>query len=151
MDLSATNTVLFAGKWVFVALVYFVLLVVLVAVRREMALRLRSGQALPSTSAGRLLLLNAGGDRAAQAGAVWPLKPNTTLGAEADNDLVLKDPLVSGRHARLRWDGVGWWLEDVGSTNGTLVNGQRIAARTAQKISTGARLQLGDMLFELQD
>jgi hypothetical protein len=151
MDLSATNTVLFAGKWVFVGLVYFVLLVVLVAVRREMALRLRTGRALPSTAAGRLLLLNAGGDPAAHAGAVWPLNPNTTLGAEAGNDLVLNDPLVSGRHARLRWDGVGWWLEDVGSTNGTLVNGQRIAARTAQKISTGARLQLGDMLFELQD
>jgi pSer/pThr/pTyr-binding forkhead associated (FHA) protein len=46
---------------------------------------------------------------------------------------------------------VGWWLEDVGSTNGTLVNGQRITARTAQKLSAGARLQLGDMLFELQD
>jgi predicted component of type VI protein secretion system len=151
MNLTSTNTLLFAGKWVFVGLVYFALLVVLVAVRREMALRLRTGQALPSTAAGRLLLLNAGGATAAKAGAVWPLKPSNTLGAEADNDLVLNDPLVSGRHARLRWDGVGWWLEDLGSTNGTLVNGQRIAARAAQKISAGARLQLGDMVFELQD
>jgi predicted component of type VI protein secretion system len=151
MDLTSINTVLFAGKWVFVGLIYFVLLVVLVAVRREMALRLRTGQALPSTAAGRLSLLNAGGDRTAKSGAVWPLKPNTSLGAEADNDLVLNDPLVSGRHARLRWDGVGWWLEDLGTTNGTLVNGQRITARTPQKISAGARLQLGDMVFELQD
>src|SRR6266550_2512011 len=151
MDLSSTNTVLFAGKWVFVGLIYFVLLVVLVAVRREMALRLRTGQALPSTAAGRLLLLETGGDPAVQAGAVWPLKPNNNLGAEADNDLVLNDPLVSGRHARLRWDGVGWWLEDLGSTNGTLVDGQRIAPHIAQKIAAGARLQLGDMVFELRD
>jgi predicted component of type VI protein secretion system len=151
MDLSSTNTLLFAGKWVFVGLIYSILLVVLVAVRREMALRLRTGQALPSTAAGRLSLVNAGGDRAVRAGAVWPLKPNNSLGAEPNNDLVLNDPLVSGQHARLRWDGVGWWLEDLGSTNGTLVNGQRIPARTPQKIAPGARLQLGDMVFELHD
>jgi predicted component of type VI protein secretion system len=151
MDLSSTNTVLFAGKWVFVGLIYFVLLVVLVAVRREMALRLRTGQALPSTAAGRLALLETGGDPTVQAGAVWPLKPSNTLGAEANNDIVLNDPLVSGHHARLRWDGVGWWLEDLGSTNGTLVNGQRLVAHTAQKISLGARLQLGDMVFALHE
>jgi hypothetical protein len=69
MNLTSTTTLLFAGKWVFVGLVYFALLVVLVAVRREMALRLRTGQALPSTAAGRLLLLNAGGATAAKAGA----------------------------------------------------------------------------------
>jgi predicted component of type VI protein secretion system len=151
MDQSGANTLLFAGKWVFVGLIYFGLLVVLVAVRREMSLRLRSGQALPSTAAGRLLLLQAGGDSTARPGAIWPLKPNNNLGAEPGNDLVLHDTLVSGQHARLRWDGTGWWLEDLGSTNGTLVNGQRIAAHTAQKISAGARLQLGDMVFELQD
>ncbi|MEP7358324.1 MAG: FHA domain-containing protein [Anaerolineales bacterium] len=150
MDLSATNSLLFAGKWVFVGLIYFVLLVVLVAVRREMGLRLRAGQALPSTAAGRLLLLQ-GGSPAAPTGTVWPLNPNNTLGAETGNDLVLPDPLISGRHARLRWDGVGWWLEDLGSTNGTLVNGQRLAARAPQKIAPGARLQLGDMVFELRE
>ena len=151
MDLSSTNTMLFAGKWVFVGLIYFALMVVLVAVRREMALRLRSDQALPSTAAGRLSLLEVGGDPTVRTGAVWPLKPNNTLGAEVGNDVVLHDPLVSGHHARLRWDGVGWWLEDLGSTNGTLVNGQRLVARAAQKISVGARLQFGDMVFELQD
>jgi predicted component of type VI protein secretion system len=151
MDLAGANTLLFAGKWVFVGLIYFVLLVVLVAVRREMALRLRAGQPLPSTSAGRLRLLQSGGDPAARAGAEWHLNPNNSLGAEAGNDVVLTDPLISSRHARLSWDGVGWWLEDLGSTNGTLVNGQRIAAHAAQKIAAGARVQLGDMVFELLD
>jgi hypothetical protein len=149
MDLAGANSLLFAGKWVFVGLIYFVLLVVLVAVRREMAIRLRSGQALPSTAAGRLSLVQPGGDPAARAGAVWHLKPNNSLGADADNDVVLNDPLVSGRHARLSWDGVGWWLEDLGSTNGTLVNGQRIPARATQKIAAGARVQLGDTFFVL--
>ena len=150
MTLFSVHTLLFAGKWVFVGLIYFVLLVVLVAVRREMALRLGAGQALPSTAAGRLVARETGSDPAARPGAVWQLKPNNSLGAAPENDVVLSDNLVSGRHARLRWDGAGWWLEDLGSTNGTFADGERLIPLTPRKIAPGARLQLGDMLFELQ-
>jgi len=149
-DLSA-QTLLFAGKWVFVALIYFVLLVVLVAVRREMALRLGAGQPLPSTAVGRLLVKQAGSDRQARPGAAWLLKPDNTLGADPQNSLVLNDDLVSGRHARLQWDGSAWWLEDLGSTNGTLVDGERLAPLAARKLAPGSQIQLGDMLFELQE
>jgi len=151
MPFFSTPTLLFAGKWIFVGLIYFVLLVVLVAVRREMALRLRTGQPLPSTAVGRLLLSQAGGEAQAQPGAVWLLKPDTSLGADPSNDLVLDDPLVSGRHARLRWDGAGWWLEDLGSKNGTFVNGQRIVAHAAQPVAPGSKIQMGDMTFDLQE
>jgi|SRR5579859_3233602 len=151
MEFFSTQTLLFAGKWIFVGLIYFVLLVVVVAVRREMALRLRAGQSLPSTAVGRLLVSQAGSDTGTQPGAVWLLKPENTLGADPENDLVLNDKLVSGRHARLRWDGAGWWLEDLGSKNGTLVNGQRIVALTARKVGLGSKIQLGDMEFELQE
>jgi hypothetical protein len=151
MEFFSTPTLLFAGKWIFVGLIYFVLLVVVVAVRREMALRLRAGQSLPSTAVGRLLVNQAGSDPVNRPGAVFLLKPENTLGADPENDLVLNDKLVSGRHARLRWDGAGWWLEDQGSKNGTLVNGQRIVALVAQKVAPGSKIQLGDMEFELQE
>ena len=151
MPFFSTPTLLFAGKWLFVGLIYFVLLVVLVAVRREMALRLRVGQPLPSTAVGRLMVNQVGSDASARPGAVWLLKPETTLGADPGNDVVLNDKLVSGRHARLRWDGAGWWLEDLSSKNGTFVNGQRIAAHTAQKVALGSTIQLGDMTFDLQE
>ena len=128
MNFFSTSTLLFAGKWLFVGLIDSVLLAVLVAVRREMALRLRVGQSLPSTAVGRLLVNQAGSDAGTPPGALLLLKPENTLGADPANDLVLGDKLVSGRHARLRWDGAGWWLEDLGSKNGTFVNGQRLAA-----------------------
>ena len=38
---------------------------------------------------------------------------------------------VSREHARIKWDGKGWWLEDLKSTNGTFVNGEKVAAREA--------------------
>jgi hypothetical protein len=149
MDTFPAHTLLLAGKWLFVGLIYFALFLVVVAVRREMAARLPGRQALPSTAAGRLKVLHGGSDPRARPGVVWLLKPDNTLGANADNDLVLADALVSGRHARLRWDGAGWWLEDLGSTNGTQVDGRRLVALTPEKVALGARLQLGDMLFEL--
>jgi len=51
-----------------------------------------------------------------------------TLGRASDNDIVLQDLEVSRHHARLRRSERGWVLEDLGSTNGTYVNGSRLAA-----------------------
>src|SRR5258708_28007952 len=59
------------------------------------------------------------------------------IGRDPACDLVLEDPRVSKRQARLRWTGAGWALEDLGSKNGTLVNGQ---------VPSGAELQDGDSI-----
>src|SRR5579859_1294248 len=150
MALLTVQTVLFAAKWIFVGLIYLALLLVLVAVRREMALRLRAGQPLPSTAPGRLRVAEAGSDPRLHPDEVLLLKPTTTLGAEADNDLILLDGFVSAHHARLRWDGAGWWLEDLGSKNGTYVNSERLVPLAAQQVALGARLRLGDTVLELQ-
>jgi putative methionine-R-sulfoxide reductase with GAF domain len=45
------------------------------------------------------------------------------IGRDSRCGLVLEDPRVSKRHARLGWTGSGWVLEDLGSKNGTTVNG----------------------------
>jgi len=45
------------------------------------------------------------------------------VGRDPACELVLEDPRVSKRHARLEWNGAGWSLEDVGSKNGTSVDG----------------------------
>ena len=60
-----------------------------------------------------------------------------TIGRQATNDVVLSDPNVSRRHAELRRDGGRWVLVDLGSTNGSLVNG---------KLTREHELQDGDRL-----
>ncbi|NIM95162.1 MAG: FHA domain-containing protein [Anaerolineales bacterium] len=62
-------------------------------------------------------------------GMVFDLtKEITTMGRDVANDIVLGDPEVSRQHARLTRTPGGYVLEDLGSTNGTFVNNERLAA-----------------------
>jgi hypothetical protein len=62
-------------------------------------------------------------------GMVFDLtKEITTLGRDVANDIVLGDPEVSRQHSRITRTPGGYVLEDMGSTNGTFVNGERLAA-----------------------
>jgi len=62
-------------------------------------------------------------------GMVFDLtKEITTLGRDVANDIVLGDPEVSRQHARLTRTPGGYVLEDLGSTNGSFVNGERLSS-----------------------
>jgi hypothetical protein len=70
------------------------------------------------------------------------------IGRLSTNDVVLADPNVSRRHAELRKEGGRWTLVDLGSTNGTLVNG-KLAREHA--LNHGDRLSFGtsELIFEM--
>jgi len=62
-------------------------------------------------------------------GAVYPLeKEQITIGRDSANSIQINDPEMSRRHARLQMQGGKYVIEDLGSTNGTLVNGQKLVA-----------------------
>jgi hypothetical protein len=67
-----------------------------------------------------------------------------TVGRAEDNDLVLADPEVSRHHARLEPDGQGWRTVDLGSTNGTWVNGVRL---NAAAIAVGDEVAFGGVRY----
>jgi hypothetical protein len=68
-----------------------------------------------------------------------------TVGREPTCDFVLDDRTISSKHARLVFRQNQWWLEDLGSTNGTFLNDQRIEGPTV--ITHGDRIQLGQYEF----
>ncbi len=71
--------------------------------------------------------------------------PRATVGADASNDLVLDESAVSGVHAVLERLGNTWSVRDVGSRNGTFVNGERV---TGERIlHVGDELRFGEVRF----
>jgi serine phosphatase RsbU (regulator of sigma subunit) len=80
-----------------------------------------------------------------------PLEPSKriTLGRAADNDLAYPDdPVLSRRHLAVFYDDQ-WWAEDLGSKNGTLVNGARIHGRA--RLAPGDRISAGRITLTLRD
>ena len=75
----------------------------------------------------------------------WVLsKPITSIGRWEDNDVVIKDRWVSRHHAEVRREQDRHLIQDLGSKNGTLVNGQRIAAPTA--LADGDEIQVTPLI-----
>jgi hypothetical protein len=149
MDYTTWNALLFILKWVFIGLVFLMLSVVLVAVRRELAMRSTGEAGASAVSPGSLRVVFPGGDPRLQPGRSFNLKVNTTIGSDRRNYIVVRDNYTSKHHARLRWDGDAWWVEDLGSRNGTFVNRERIAADTPVRLAHGSALKLGEVIFEM--
>jgi pSer/pThr/pTyr-binding forkhead associated (FHA) protein len=72
-----------------------------------------------------------------------------TIGRDSVNEIVINDAEISRRHARLTFQGGKYVLEDLGSTNGTFVNGQRLAGprvlKAGEVVSFGEQIV---MVFE---
>jgi len=87
------------------------------------------------------------------AGEIYPLeKEEIWIGREPRNDVVIPDPEVSRRHARLVLRGGSYAIEDLGSTNGTLVNGDLIAG--LRILRHGDVIELGEhtsLVFEVTE
>jgi pSer/pThr/pTyr-binding forkhead associated (FHA) protein len=72
----------------------------------------------------------------------------TTLGRDVNNAIVVEDQFVSAEHAILTFRGRAWYVEDLGSTNGTFVNGVPVEEVTS--LAYGDVLQLGQVRLRLE-
>ncbi len=94
-----------------------------------------------------LVLLYAGEYQALP--AAWPLgREPLTLGRDADADIVLPVTAVSRRHAEVRREGTGFVVRDLGSRNGTLVNGHPVSEAEIEPLD---ELRVGDAIVKLVD
>lgn len=70
-----------------------------------------------------------------------------TVGRTAVNDVPIPEYSISQRHCLVRIDTTGASVTDAGSTNGTFVNGQRLAPQRAATLTDGMELTLGRFVF----
>ena len=81
-------------------------------------------------------------------GGEFPLAGKTEViaGRASDLDIVLVEDMVSRKHARITVQADGLWIEDLGSTNGTFVNGEKIRR---SKLREGDRILIGTSILKL--
>ena len=77
-----------------------------------------------------------------------PVEPITTIGRTKDNLIRVDEPAVSRRHAQISLTSDGYVLRDLGSENGTYVNGERSETRV---LAEGDRIQIGTVRFVFYD
>jgi hypothetical protein len=85
---------------------------------------------------------------APRVGERLPLRALNSIGRDAGNDVVLNDEAASARHAVLEFADGEWWLEDMGSTNGTLVNGELVKSR--ERVQYGDEVGIGRVALRLE-
>jgi hypothetical protein len=155
---AQVETTLLALKLAFLILLYLFIWRIVRSAARDLRLPQESMILAPhqvvglvpqpqSLELGRLVVLTS---PALEAGDVVPLDSHAlTVGRGSNNDVPLPaDEYASARHARLEPRRDGIWLEDIGSTNGTYVNGIRVTSE--RRLTPGDVIRIGetDLRFE---
>jgi hypothetical protein len=142
--------VLLALKAAFLVLLYFFVWRVIRSAARDMRVAPQESFILapsqlaaehPVASGGRLVVAKS---KSLKNGRTFDAGPiPVTIGRATDNTVSLsEDEFASGHHARIESQRDGVWIIDLGSTNGTFVNGARLDGR--RKLREGDVVQVGD-------
>lgn len=125
---------LYLAKFGFLALLYlFVTWAVLVIVKEQ-----KNAPALAQDPAGPLLTVLATGPFGSK---VFKLRETAAVGRSSETAVWVEDTAVSAEHARFNLFGKHWSIEDLESSNGTFINGRRLAGR--ERLRPGDKIVVG--------
>jgi len=132
-----------------VLLYLFLLGVVLIMWRdwRAVARQIEQARHSSARSLGRLVVIE-GGKTDLAPGQSFALSVVTGLGRDPSNTVVIDVPFASTEHALLSLRGDRWWLEDLGSKNGTRLNGERLNAPAI--VATGDEVGIGGVRLRIE-
>jgi pSer/pThr/pTyr-binding forkhead associated (FHA) protein len=139
------DVLLLALRLLLVALLYAFLAAVLLMLWRD--LRQVTTRREAAQPAGQLVVLDTVGEELG-VGITFPLQRVTSIGRSPNNTVLIPDAYASAQHTLLTWRGGQWWLEDMGSRNGTLLNSTRISGPTV--VSAGDVIGVGRTRLKLE-
>jgi pSer/pThr/pTyr-binding forkhead associated (FHA) protein len=82
-------------------------------------------------------------------GMTFDIGGGATMGRADSSDIPIDDPFASSAHARIFPRGQFMYIEDMGSTNGTYLNGRQL--RTAERLKVGDLVRIGDSEYRYQE
>ena len=145
--LSDPYTFLLALRVALVVLLYLIILQVVAVARRDlrMAARAPVDTRGPRAVIGHLIVIDSGSTKLVP-GQRLEIEPITTSVRAPTNTIVLESTFVSTEHTRIIYRDRSLWVEDLGSRNGTLVDGKPVTQPVA--VGVGTVLQVGDVRFK---
>jgi pSer/pThr/pTyr-binding forkhead associated (FHA) protein len=136
-------------KFAFIAVLYlFLLWVVRSALKDLRRPAIERGSAPGSAPEAERSVLVAEGGGGLRAGVAFALDGSTTIGRSPETDIQIEDQFASSRHARIYERDGYLYIEDMGSTNGTYLNGRRLDAR--ELLRADDRIRIGDTEFRYE-
>ena len=130
-------------RLLFLALLYLFLF----RIARALVGDLRAAAREPGAELGRLVVVASPAGEPEE-GTSLALDAIATIGRDVNNAVVVEDQFVSAEHAILTFRGRAWYLEDLGSTNGTFVNGAPVDEVTP--LGFGDVIQIGQVRMRLE-
>ncbi|MCZ7574818.1 MAG: FHA domain-containing protein [Ardenticatenaceae bacterium] len=144
---------IFALRILFLLLLYGFLGLLVYLIWRDLKARSRPAGHEASTIAqvprGPRLTVIASGETGLPEGRQYPMGSITTLGRDLANDITIADSFASSRHARIEQREGRFWLEDLGSTNGTHLNGAQLAPYDPVPLDPGDVISIGQTRFKV--
>ncbi|MGM0397170.1 MAG: FHA domain-containing protein [Bacillota bacterium] len=128
-------------KYVFVFIIYLFMFTII----RMIYLDIRNVDYGDTQSGTYLKLLNRIDSLPYNLSDSYPVENALTLGRQKDNTIEIKDPYISKKHFRITKDEDQFFLEDLGSSNGTYLNGERVEDVT--RIKKGDIIKVGEIEF----
>lgn len=142
-----TQLLLLRGAVLLVLYLFIGLVVLAVMGDLRRAARRPQRQVQPESTYGRLVLIEPG-PTGLDPEKEFPLEAVSSIGRSLRSTVSLDDEFLSADHALLSWREGKWWLEDLGSTNGTLLNGVRITR--PMPVTAGDLIELGRVALRLK-
>lgn len=132
---------------VFIVIIYFIIFYALKIMYKDVKTGGKKKSSDANYSELGLEVLNPGDNENLKRGSVVPIRGVISLGRKEDNTIVLTDQYISGYHAKIFIKNRDCILEDLDSTNGTLLNGSRIYGRV--KLEEEDEITMGSLTFKV--
>lgn len=133
---------LLALRIVLASLLYGFLALAFYVIARDLHQRARE---MPTACSSATLVIEAEAPPEQQ----FTLRPVTAIGRARENHVVINDAFASSNHAIVAWRENAWWIEDLGSHNGTYLNDERISK--PRLLVSGDRIGIGETVLRFED
>jgi pSer/pThr/pTyr-binding forkhead associated (FHA) protein len=144
----SSSTELLVLRLALIAIIFVFALIVALTMRAGLKGPVTIARRQPQQPSARFILIFPA-ETGLDAGAAFPLAGVMSIGRDPRNSIIFPDPSVSAEHALVEWSREGWRLRDLGSTNGTTLNGKRVDGHPS-RLRGGEQVAFGAVVLRFE-